>query len=119
MTMDLGSPIDPAPSRDTKSPTPKWQQLILTWEGNDFLDVISDQKAWKKLVRATKSGGTIMTVEALKVIARAGVTAGLATILAEGEEQSIGQASLGPTAIAGEQSLNESGNEEDKSNDNA
>jgi len=67
---------------------PTWDNLHLTWEGNDFLDAIGDDKAWKKIKKGLNSGAKIATLEALKHVAKGVASAGLAIVLAEIEEGS-------------------------------
>ncbi len=70
---------------------PRWVRLALTWEGNDFLDAIGDEKVWKKVKKALSSGSKVATLETLKQVAKGVGAAGIGLILAEGAEGPKGQ----------------------------
>ena len=69
------------------NPGPQWKNITLTWQGNDFLDAIGDDKAWKKIKKGLTSGAKLATIEALKQVAKGAGAAGLAIILAENNDQ--------------------------------
>lgn len=71
---------------------PTWINLKLTWEGNDFLDAIGDEKEWTKVKKALNSGAKLVTMEALKHLAKGVASVGLGVILAEGGGEAKGQA---------------------------
>ncbi len=65
---------------------PHWNSLSLTWEGNDFLDTIGDENAWKTITKALNSGAKLATLEAIKQMVKGIAVAALGLILAAGEE---------------------------------
>jgi len=79
-----------------------FSKILLTWQGNDFLDAIGDEKAWMKVKKALSSGAKVATVEALKQVAKGAGAAGLAIILAENESDVIGITPNPFTGRAGE-----------------
>lgn len=75
----------------SKEDNPTWINLKLTWEGNDFLDAIGDEKEWAKVKKALNSGAKLVTMEALKHLAKGVASVGLGVILAEEGEGAKGQ----------------------------
>ena len=81
---------------------PLWTHLTLTWEGNDFLDAIGDERAWKKVKKSLASGSKMATIEALKQVAKGAAAAGLATIFAEADSTPTGRVNEEDNKVRGE-----------------
>ena len=64
---------------------PAYTDLTLTWQGNDFLDAVDDEKAWRKIRAALSTGARTATLEALKTVAKGAGAAGLAVIFAKSD----------------------------------
>ncbi|MCH8497044.1 MAG: DUF2513 domain-containing protein [Marinobacter sp.] len=64
---------------------PDYTGIAITWQGNDFLDAVDDEKAWKKIRAALKTGARTATLEALKTVAKGAGAAGLAVIFAKSD----------------------------------